>query len=144
MKNIFFSESMLESMPQIMILFCLAMKDQHLIIGSKSTLFWMTFSTSILSASFALANFLKTGPCRLVPNNGRLGGYFEKGFICLFICNLCTILIKGMSLAARNTNTEYMVAVYWLSFNLLPQFLFVSLFTCFIDTVPTPIKNGLE
>ena len=57
----FFSEAMLESIPQTHILIFLAGKEPGLIIGEGNKLFWATFASSFLTASFALAKFLKTG-----------------------------------------------------------------------------------
>ena len=63
-KEIGFLEAMVESIPQTHILLFLAGKEPGLIIGEGSVLFWATFSTSLLSASYALAKFLMTGPIR--------------------------------------------------------------------------------
>ena len=52
---------MLESIPQTQILIFLAGKEPGLIIGEGNKLFWATFASSFLSASFLLAKFLKTG-----------------------------------------------------------------------------------
>ena len=57
----FISEAMLESIPQTHILIFLAGKEPGLIIGEGNKLFWATFASSFLTASFALAKFLKTG-----------------------------------------------------------------------------------
>ena len=90
--------ALLESIPQTHILLCLAGQNPTLIIGRDSAEFVVTFATSFLSASFVLLKFLKTGPCRLVPDVGRLGGFFERGFICLLVNVALTILIKGAGL----------------------------------------------
>ena len=52
---------MLESIPQTHILIFLAGKEPELIIGEGYQLFWATFTSSFLTAAFALAKFLKTG-----------------------------------------------------------------------------------
>lgn len=52
---------MLESIPQTHILIFLAGKEPELIIGEGNNLFWATFASSFMTASFALAKFLKTG-----------------------------------------------------------------------------------
>ena len=40
-----------------------------------------TLFTSLFSASFGIARFLKTDPCKLLPDDGLLGGTtFLKGY----------------------------------------------------------------
>ena len=134
---------MLESIPQTHILLCLAGQNPTLIIGKDSTQFVVTFATSFLSASFALSKFLKTGPCRLVPDVGRLGGLFERGFICLLVNVALTILIKGANLtasllyslstpeyysgASRSSRSQVKwISIYWVLLNMLPQIIYVS------------------
>ena len=131
--NIIFSEPMLESIPQTHILLCLAGQNKSLIIGKDSAQFVVTFATSFLSAAFALSKFLKTGPCRLVPDVGRLGGFFERGFICLLVNVALTILIKGANLTAglrysqgsKNEGDKW-IGIYWILLNILPQLIYVS------------------
>ena len=79
---------------------------------------------------------LITGPCKLVPNEGRLGGYMTRGFILLFINISMTILMKGLPLAL-GTNVSNISpdeknwqAASWILLNLVPQFCFVSYFQC--------------
>ena len=123
---------MLESIPQTHILLCLVGQNKSLIFGKDSTQFWLTFATSSMSAAFALSKFLKTGPCRLVPDVGRLGGFFERGFICLLVNIALTILIKGANLTAEifvqeaQTFQVKWISIYWILINLLPQMIYVS------------------
>ena len=126
---------MLESIPQTHILLCLAGQNKKLIFGKDATQFWLTFATSSMSAAFALSKFLKTGPCRLVPDVGRLGGFFERGFICLLVNVALTILIKAANLTAvlqgfrsqssENKGTKW-IGIYWILLNILPQLNYVS------------------
>ena len=123
---------MLESIPQTHILLCLAGQNPTPGIGKDSTKFWLTFATSFMSAAFALSKFLKTGPCRLVPDVGRLGGFFERGFFCLLVNIALTILIKGASLTADiflpekyRSQVEW-ISIYWILINMLPQMIYVS------------------
>ena len=121
---------MLESIPQTHILLCLAGQNESLIFGKDSTQFWLTFATSSMSAAFALSKFLKTGPCRLVPDVGRLGGFFERGFICLLVNVALTILIKGANLTAGlqgdQSSENKWIGIYWILLNILPQLIYVS------------------
>ena len=122
---------MLESIPQTHILLCLAGQNKSLIIGKNSIQFWLTFVTSFMSAAFALSKFLKTGPCRLIPDVGRLGGFLERGFICLQVNIALTILIKGANLTAglqvyRQSSENKWIGIYWILLNFLPQLIYVS------------------
>ena len=60
----------------------------------RDPLYLVTTVTSFLSAGFGMAKFLKTGPCRLVSNDGLLGGYFQLGFIFNFIHILVLVIIR--------------------------------------------------
>ena len=74
---------------------------------------------------------LKSGPCKLVPNKGRLGGYMNRGFILLFINIAMTILMKGLPLGLGSIYWMYdknWLAASWILLNLVPQFSFVSAF----------------
>ena len=73
---------------------------------------------------------LKTGPCKLVPNEGRLGGYMTRGFILLFINIAMTILMKGLPLGLVSTYwiDKNWIAARWILLNLVPQSFFVSYF----------------
>ena len=130
------SEALLESIPQTHILFVLAVREPGLIIGDgfSTTLFWTTFASSLFSASFAMANFLKRGPCRLVKNEGCLGGFMESGFICLFINIVATIMMKGLNLAfslgilGNGEEGIYWRPAYWFLLHVMPQFFYVSYF----------------
>ena len=122
---------MLESIPQTHILLCLAGQNKSLIIGKNSIQFWLTFVTSFMSAAFALSKFLKTGPCRLIPDVGRLGGFLERGFICLQVNIALTILIKGANLTAGlqgngQGSEKKWIGIYWILLNFLPQLIYVS------------------
>ena len=85
-------------MPQVFILFTLVQQNPDVIFGGDATWFWMTFSTSIASAAKGIATLLKEGPCKLVPNQGLLGGYGLIGFILLFFNVGITLFGKGSSL----------------------------------------------
>ena len=61
----------------------------------KDPLFVVTLLISLLSAGFGMAKFLKTGPCRLVSNDGLLGGYFQLGFILNFIYILLVVILRS-------------------------------------------------
>ena len=133
------SEALMESIPQTHILFVLAVREPGLIIGDGLILFWTTFTSSLFSASFAMANFLKRGPCRLVKDQGCLGGFMERGFVYLFINIVATFTMKGLNLAFSLNVLElsrktafvgeegiYWRPAYWFLFHVMPQFFYVS------------------
>ena len=55
------------------------------LIGSDAKFFFVTYATSLLTASFGLAKALKTGPCRILPE-GRL-------LSCRFLLLICATLL---------------------------------------------------
>ena len=121
----------MESIPQTHILFVLAVREPGLIVGDgySTILFWTTFTSSLFSASFAMANFLKRGPCRLVKNQGCLGGFMERGFVYLFINIVATIMMKGLILAftlGEWWKDTYWKPAYWFLLHVMPQFFYVS------------------
>ena len=131
----------MEAIPQTHILFVLAIREPGLIVGDgfSTILFWATFTSSLFSASFAMANFLKRGPCSLVKNEGCLGGFIERGFAYLLINIVATITMKGLNLAFsldvlglwRKTGFVgeegiYWRPAYWFLFHVMPQFFYVS------------------
>ena len=59
------------------------------------SLFFMTYSSSAFSTVLGVSNFLKQGPCRIVPKDGRIGGFCTFGFLLLFLNILLSLLVKG-------------------------------------------------
>ena len=83
----FFSEPLLESLPQVLVLFNISINQPHLMQGSSddyfftlfniqpfqgssNTLFYVTLFTSLISCCFGIAQFLKISPCRLYEGYG--------------------------------------------------------------------------
>ena len=147
----FFSEPFLESAPQLHILLCLWLQENKLIEEGNQTFFIVTLATSIFSTSFGISKFLKSGPCRLVPNEGCLGGFGTLGFILLFLSVAFSLASKGILLAisgidglegivvanssvARRDGWSKVDAIFaWGGLNLGPQFVYVSqLLYCYI------------
>ena len=146
-----FSEPFIESIPQVHILLTLWIEESHLFVGregpgSEKTriLFYATFATSIMSASLGIAKFLKLGPCRLIPNEGILGGYGCLSFLMLLFNVACTICSKAIFLAVSGkrtlsggapglglfrddyntfTGVNYLL---WITLCILPQLIYVS------------------
>ena len=130
------SEPFVESLPQVYILFSLAEQNPQLIgsLGLNGSppdlLFFLTFSSSIISSTLGIVRFLKDGPSPLLSKEGFLGGMCKPGFILLFINVGSTIVLKGVVLMAFTWTVldaeMFMSIIVWSSLNLLPQFLFVS------------------
>ena len=64
----------------------------------KEVFFWLTFASSVFSASKGIAGFLLYGPCKLVPTNGLFGGMGKLGFILLVLNIALTLCGKGAAL----------------------------------------------
>ena len=130
-----FTEPLLESVPQVFILFALVCQNPDVIYGGDATWFWVTFSTSIVSAAKGIATLLKEGPCKLVPNQGLLGGYGLIGFILLFFNVGITLIGKGSTLlgvTADPSKSQLSMIVAWACFTFLPSLIFVSFLYFFL------------
>ena len=135
-----FLEPFIESIIQVYILLALLFYKPKLITGENQTLFAITFSSSILSASLGISKFLVFGPCRISS-----GAYFQIRF-CLIFCNvLFTLLAKGFLLTSSLCESQIgekfydncddglgrgkiNFIIFWNCFVLLPQLIFVSNF----------------
>ena len=77
--------------------------EQNLITGAKYSLdyymFFVAFSTSIMSASLGMAKVLKVGPCRILGEGGPLGGLGAPRFLLLLVTMGVTLGGKGFILA---------------------------------------------
>ena len=99
----------------------------------ESILFLVTFSTSVMSATFGLAKFFKVGPCKLLPTEGFLWGFGQLGFILVLLNIMITTFLKGGLLAFAlapfvNFQLDLLTAVLlWSSLNYLPQTIYVSI-----------------
>ena len=66
----------------------------------NSLLFFVAFSTSIITSSLGLSKNLKVGPCRILPEQKRyLGGFLSPKFILIFVACGFTLVGKGIALA---------------------------------------------
>ena len=66
--------------------------------SQQEYLFFFTFATSVLSASFGLAKNLKVGPCRVLGEGGALGGLATPRFLLLSLACGATLTAKGAAL----------------------------------------------
>merc|ERR1719273_1995888 len=77
--------------------------------GTEATLFFVTFSTSALSAGLGLAKCLKVGPCRVLAEGGCLGGLLAPRFLLLFAACLLSLFGKGLILASPFSYRDFRV-----------------------------------
>ena len=120
-------------MPQIHILLILWVLNSEITSELNKPLFITTFATSVLTATLGIAKFLKTGPCRLVPDQGPLGGHGTLAFLMLMLNIASTIVSKGIMLPAigagpssKRLSDQKSVIGVWISICYLPQLLYVS------------------
>ena len=69
-------------------------EEQDLIMGNSfisKYLFFVTFSTSFISAALGMAKSLKVGPCRILAEGGSLGGLATSKFFLLFVTIAVTL-----------------------------------------------------
>ena len=106
-------------------------------------LFFVAYSTSIITSSLGLAKNLKEGPCRILPEQKRfLRGFLAPRFILIFFTCGLTLVGKGLALASAVADFGPCVlledilldevatrAAICVSVFFLPGFL-VSLFSC--------------
>ena len=106
-----------------------------LVLNDKDqTLFWVAFSTSIITSALGLAKNLKVGPCRILPEQKKLlGGLLSPRFILIFFSCGLILVAKGLALALGVSTSSGKVsaalAVITLSTIFLPGFL-IGLFAC--------------
>jgi len=62
--------------------------------GVKKNLFYVTYFTSILTASLGIAKCLKVGPCRILPEGGALGGLGTGRFLLILFSVALTLICK--------------------------------------------------
>ena len=60
------------------------------------SLFIVTFSTSVATASFGVSKFLKSGPMRIVRDDKCLMGFCTSSFILLFLNIAATLVGRGV------------------------------------------------
>ena len=129
------TEPFLEAVPQVHVLLTLWVLNHKITYELNPELYIATFISSVLSATFGIAKFLKIGPCRLVPDEGLLGGHANISFPLLMLNILSTITAKGFLLTSMNTGlsgdefdlfkAKDAVKV-WILICFVPQIIFVS------------------
>ena len=145
-------EPFIESLPTFILLFSVLViiaqkipvegdiENAMKLIAGDPTFYYIKITISFLTLSFGMTKYLKCGPCRIVPNEGRLGGYGECGFILLYLKSFLTILQKiniplflfiTTSMGANNNSMisglSFNAGVgIWIGLNVGSQFIYVS------------------
>ena len=109
-------------------------------VGSNSnrTMFLITLSSSIFCATFGIAKFMKLGPCRIVSDDGLVGGYAKLGFLLLMV-NVCSTLLSKGFLVLFFVHGDWLGkdaalgVISWITINYVPHLIYVSTFLCFIS-----------
>ena len=128
----------MEAVPTVFILFIMYFIDSSITEGgeknflniSGDTMFWITFSISVFSASVGIAKFLKVGPCQIVPSDK-----LHCGFLLLFLSIVFCLLGKGfvialcmesISLSETMKDKFIYVITILICTCMMPQLIFVS------------------
>ena len=115
------------------------MLNYDVTIGLNPKLFIATFCSSVLTASLGIAKFLKVGPCRLVPDEGILGGFGNPCFLLLVFNVVLTLISRGILLLALEGDLRprpsQEAILHWVAICYLPQMLYVSMksIMCFLN-----------
>ena len=103
-------------------------------------MFWVTFLSSLLSSTFGIANYLRSGPCRLLPKEKNLGG-FPLLFLSVGTCMVGKGMVFYRILNVKSWHMEYLwnmplqnqIIGYWILTNIVPQLIYVCINDVFID-----------
>ena len=122
----------MESVPQVQIL--LAIYVAYGGDGCSSpvqrgdVLFIVTFSLSVLSATFGVAKFIKSGPARVINNEKCLMGFCSATFILLFFNIAATLVGRGFVIGFYSAEIvrENKINIILVFLCFVPQLLHVS------------------
>ena len=137
---VFFAECFVESIPQTHLTWILMLmvggsgpgtSGLEKLSGDstyKLVLLYLSFTTSVISASLGMSQLLLNGPSKFVRKTGRLGGYFQWGFVLLILSIMSGIIAKAAWLPLVinwPTNLGSLGAILWIGVSLIPQLLLV-------------------
>lgn len=130
-------------------------EDISNIIITNPIAFSASYFSSIFTFTFGITKFLKSGPCRVVPNEGKHGGYCECGFISLYVNITLAVLVKTLLLITfassqpTQHDTKYTCrfsmkegAGMWLGLNGVPQFSYVGIHSANISSFYARTQNS--
>ena len=128
----------MESIPQthltwMLFVMVIAFRPANIIVGDTTeerVLFFLSFSTSIISASLGMSRLLLNGPSKFIRKVGRLGGYCQWGFVLLILSIMTGIVSKAAWLPFMTNiydqhNKVSQGVVLWIGVSLIPQLLLV-------------------
>ena len=128
LKNSFhFSEPYVESLPQVHIIMSLIaiLRPDRLskITGDDWILLLITFLTSVFSSTFGITKFLIKSPLKLLPNEGRCGGYLQCSFLLAFISVFLCLCAKAhwLAMIAGRSESKTIAFGLWIGCSILPQ-----------------------
>ena len=140
-----FSEPLVESLPTFVISTCIMGLNFDSVSGNNKVdviIYFLSYSSSAFSTVFGICNFLKNGPCRILPKDGLFGGYCSLGFLLLFINISLSLLVKCFLIGFLNFEAIYQHTVHnpiftsgfsfqssiviCIGLNCIPNFLYVS------------------
>ena len=131
-----FAECFVESIPQTHLSWILmimvsgtAPGDRGLVklsgdSAGKIALFYLSFTTSVISASLGMSRLLLNGPSKFIRKTGRLGGYCQWGFVLLILSIMSGIVSKAawLEIVVNDPfNMGPLGVVMWIGVSLLPQ-----------------------
>ena len=139
---VFFAECFVESIPQTHLTWILMLmvggsgpgtSGLEKLSGDstyKLVLLYLSFTTSVISASLGMSQLLLNGPSKFVRKTGRLGGYFQWGFVLLILSIMSGIVSKAawlpMVINDMGPQGGVQAAILWIGVSLLPQLLLVQ------------------
>jgi hypothetical protein len=125
--SFFFIEPNLEAIPETYIVLAYSISEG----GWLGWGFLVSLVISIFSGGFGIAEFMKTGPCKMIPStSGFIDGFVSLGFPAVVFSIIATFVGKGLSLTVvaldGGAGLIFSKAAMWMALNLLPQFIYVS------------------
>ena len=129
----------MESVPQVQILLAI-----YIVYGGDGcsspvqrgdVLFIVTFSLSVLSATFGVAKFIKSGPVRIINNDKCLMGFCSATFILIFLNIAATLVGRGIVISVflesikkdfESWHAGYKLYITLVILGFIPQLLHVS------------------
>lgn len=118
-------EPNLEAIPETYIVLAYSISDG----GWLGWGFLVSLVISIFSGGFGIAEFMKTGPCKMIPStSGFIDGFVSLGFPAVVFSIIATFVGKGLSLTVvaldGGAGLIFSKAAMWMALNLLPQFIY--------------------
>ena len=95
------------------------------VLGSNLALFFLSYSTSLISASLGMSRLLMNGPSKLIKKQGYCGGYLQWGFLVLFLSIATSFAAKAAWIGSFGAPEIFQNIPIWIGISYLPQFLMV-------------------